>query len=89
MTGIILHCHYTDCQKIIIRNANLPVGTSFEVKCAHCGRLNYVCSTAKNIIINSTEDIIGKPIEIKEENHLQKFSIGDTIFIDIIKHNLE
>lgn len=85
MRGIVLHCRYPDCQKIIIRNANLEIGTSFEVKCAHCGRLNYICANANGIKVIKAGEIIDRIIKSEDSNTLQDQGIGDTIFRDIHK----
>jgi phage FluMu protein Com len=58
MNGRVLHCKYPDCQKLIAKNVNLVAGSSLEIKCAHCGRLNCLCASNDDIKIIAEKEII-------------------------------
>ena len=56
MRGIVLHCSNPQCRKLLIKDANLPLGTNFTVKCFHCGRFIRIVvdpKTGLNIIVDN------------------------------------
>ena len=61
MKGIVIHCGHHDCHKLLAKNVNLPVGASLDMKCAHCNKLNCICSEkdgvkVKTIFVNLVKD---------------------------------
>jgi len=53
MKGIVIHCGHNDCRKLLAKNVNLPVGASLDMKCAHCDKLNCVCSDKDGVRVET------------------------------------
>jgi len=59
MKGIVLHCPNHKCQKLLMKEANIPPTTNFKIKCYHCGNLIMVMADYKGIKLKdcSSDDI--------------------------------
>lgn len=55
MRGIVIHCPSSDCKKLLLKNASLIPGTSFEIKCYWCGKRVKVASDNKRITLEDME----------------------------------
>lgn len=69
MKGVVIHCAYNNCRKLLAKNVILPVGSSLEIKCAHCNQLNCVCADRDKIRV--------------ETNNLTDTKKSGIIFIEI------
>ena len=64
MNGIVLHC--PSCKKLLLKEASLPYGTNFKVKCFWCGSLVDIQSKENKIGLRNLTAVEKQSILIVE-----------------------